>query len=198
MKSTQSFEDETWLLKLHNITGHVGQCKEKQKYDAKKQAKAAVNPDPDVPLTEQMNLRESSKMMADWLKGGELNPEVDVTQKGFLRMFSAWILDESLPWTTGEAPTLRMLFEYLGCQYQLPSDMTVRNQLAKIFIELHGKVVREFAVRLPPSIYSLFPKHGLGGEVEDCIFHGYLDDLPNGPFIRLCVGQLHRQRLEHY
>lgn len=148
VKSTKSFDDEKRLPKLHNITGHASQCKERKKHDAREQAKAAANPNPEVPLSEQMNLRESSAMMADWLKGGELNPEVAVTQKGFLRMFSAWILDESLPWTTGEAPTLRMLFHYLGCQYQLPSDTTVCNQLAKLFIELHGKVVREFAVRL--------------------------------------------------
>ena len=39
-----------------------------------------------------------------------------------------------------------MLFRYLKITYQLPSDTTVRNQLGHIFEELHGKVVREFAV----------------------------------------------------
>ncbi|KAF8979619.1 hypothetical protein BDQ17DRAFT_1170237, partial [Cyathus striatus] len=58
--------------------------------------------------------------------------------KGFLHLFSAWILDESLPWTTGEAPSLHLLFKYLKVRYTLPSDQTVRNQLAHIFSELHG------------------------------------------------------------
>lgn len=84
--------------------------------------------------------------MASYLKDGELNPQIVATYKGFLRIFSAWILDESLPWTTGEAPTLHMLFRYLRVNYKLPSDTTVHNQLVHIFEELHGKVVREFAV----------------------------------------------------
>jgi hypothetical protein len=90
--------------------------------------------------------------MNQYLKAGELNPEVIPTQKGFLRLFSAWILDESLPWTMGEAPSLHLLFKYLKIRFQLPSDTTVRNQLARIFLELHGKLVREFAVRnhIPP------------------------------------------------
>jgi hypothetical protein len=89
--------------------------------------------------------------MAEYLKAGELNPAIIATQKGFLRLFSAWILDESLPWTTGEAPSLDLLFKYLKVKFILPSDTTVRNQLGKIFLELHGKVVREFAV-CPPLL----------------------------------------------
>jgi hypothetical protein len=87
--------------------------------------------------------------MNSFLKEGELNPEAIVTYKRFIRIFSAWIFDESLPWTAGEAPTLQMLFRYLKITYQLPSDTTIRNQLAQIrvFEELHGKVVCEFAVR---------------------------------------------------
>lgn len=84
--------------------------------------------------------------MEQYLAEGALNPQVIPTQKGFLRLFAAWILDESLPWTTGEAPTLAALFQYLRITYQLPSDTTIRNQLALIFSELHGKVVKEFAV----------------------------------------------------
>ena len=93
--------------------------------------------------------------MEAYLREGELNPQIVPTKAGFLRIFSAWILDEDLPWTTGQAPTLQMLFKYLKVHYTLPSDTTVRNQLAKIFTELHGKVVREFTVR-PIILYSLF------------------------------------------
>ena len=85
--------------------------------------------------------------MTAYLTEGELNLQVLPTKAGFLCIFSAWILDESLPWTTGEAPTLQMLFKYLKIHYKLPSDTTVHNQLAHIFKELHGIVVKEFAVR---------------------------------------------------
>ncbi|KAF8234797.1 hypothetical protein L208DRAFT_1260052 [Tricholoma matsutake] len=51
--------------------------------------------------------------MAAYLKAGELNPDLIPTQKGFLRLFSVWILDESFPWTSGEAPSLALLFKYL-------------------------------------------------------------------------------------
>ena len=94
--------------------------------------------------------------MAVYLKEGKLNPAQVPTQKGFLRLFAAWILDESLPWTTGEVPTLRLLFKYLKVSYALPSDTTVRNQLAHIFAELHKKVVTEFTVN-PISEEGRFP-----------------------------------------
>lgn len=71
-----------------------------------------------------MNLKRSVELMEAYLKDGELNLQVVKTYRGFLRIFSAWILDESLPWTTGEAPTLKMLFKYLNITYPLPSDTT--------------------------------------------------------------------------
>lgn len=131
-----TFDMEPKLPKLHNLAGHVAECKG-AKDDKKK----------DEPTSEEnFNIKRSAEMMKAFLKEGELNPAVVVTYKGFLRIFSAWIIDESLPWTAGEAPTLQMLFRYLKITYQLPSDTTVHNQLGHIFEELHGKVVREFAV----------------------------------------------------
>lgn len=85
--------------------------------------------------------------MKEYLKEGALNLAIIATQKGFLHIFSAWILDKSFPWTTVEAPTLHALFKYLKIKFTLPSDTTVRNQLAQIFIELHGKVVKAFMVK---------------------------------------------------
>lgn len=91
--------------------------------------------------------------MEAYLKEGVLNPAVVPTQKGFLRLFGAWILDEDLPFTTGEAPSLDRLFRYMKVNFVLPSDTTVRNVLAEIFAELHGKVVRELAVSLSFEIH---------------------------------------------
>ena len=133
-----TFDMEPKLPKLQNLATHISECKGSKTQEGKDHGPTSE---------EQMNVKRSAEMMAAYLKEGELNPEVITTQKGFLRIFAAWILDESLPWTAGEAPTLQMLFKYLKISYQLPSDTTVRNQLACIFKELHGKVVREFTVR---------------------------------------------------
>lgn len=133
-----TIDDEPVLPKLNNLASHVTDCK-------KKRATNDTDNEEDS-NTPRMNLKASAEIMSSFLREGELNPSIMPTQRGFLRLFSAWILDESLPWTTGEAPTLRMLFKYLRINYQLPSDTTIRNQLAHIFSELHAKVVREFAV----------------------------------------------------
>lgn len=131
-----TFDMEPKLPKLQNLAGHVADCKGK---DTEKTQ--------DGPTTEEsLNLKKSAQIMEAFLKEGELNPAIVSTYSGFLRIFSAWIIDESLPWTTGEAPMLQMLFKYLKITYQLPSNTTVRKQLVHIFQELHGKVVREFTV----------------------------------------------------
>ncbi|TEB30538.1 hypothetical protein FA13DRAFT_1612737, partial [Coprinellus micaceus] len=69
------------------------------------------------------------------------------SQAGFNRMFAAWVFDEGLTWTTGQAPMLQNLFHYVKVKYGLPTDTTIRNQLAKIFIELFEEVIKEFSVR---------------------------------------------------
>ena len=128
-----TFDMEPKLLKLQNLAGHAVDCKGNSA--DKKQ---------DGPTTQEtLNLKKSAEIMEAFLKEGELNPEIITTYSGFLRIFAAWIIDESLPWTTGEAPTLQMLFKYLKITYQLPSDTTVHNQLFQNFQELHGKVVHE-------------------------------------------------------
>ncbi|KAF8330255.1 hypothetical protein F5887DRAFT_895877, partial [Amanita rubescens] len=37
--------------------------------------------------------------------------------------------------------SLQLLFNYLKIRFTLPTDTTMRNQLSKIYEELHGKVV---------------------------------------------------------
>ena len=68
------------------------------------------------------------------------------TKAGFLKHFTAWLIEEDLLFTTGEAPGLHRLFKYLEITYQLPSDMTVRNVLARIYAEPHGEVIHELLV----------------------------------------------------
>jgi hypothetical protein len=84
--------------------------------------------------------------MEDYLAEGKLNPKMYPTKAGFLKHFTAWLIEEDLPFTTGEVPGLHRLFKYLEVTYQLPSDTTVRNVLARIYAELHGEVVQELSV----------------------------------------------------
>jgi hypothetical protein len=177
--------------KLQNLATHLSECTEKvaaekkakKAVDAAIAAAAAGDGSGAHPVINDMdnevhggswNLRESARMLEEFLTTeGELNPQViPVTQEGFVRLFAAWILDESLPWTTGEAPSLVALFKYLKINFYLPSDTTVRNYLTRIFIELHEKVVRELAVRshLYCKVSRLVLTNVLEREVEDCLF----------------------------
>ena len=86
--------------------------------------------------------------MKDFLLKGKLNPKIKPTHAVFPNIFAAWLLEEDLPFTTGESPGIKRLFQYLQVKYQLPSDTTVRNQLAHIFSTLHETVVEELSVSL--------------------------------------------------
>lgn len=89
---------------------------------------------------------KSAKIMADMLAEGALHPHLEPTQNGFIKMVAAWIIEENLPWSSGESPGLAALFKYVEVRFKLPTDTTVRNTLAKLFKELHDLVVRELSV----------------------------------------------------
>ena len=108
---------EKKLPKLHNLAGHVTECKG-NKHDNKKDEQTSE---------EHINTKQSAEIMVSFLKEGELNPKVIATYKGFLSIFSACLIDKSLPWSTGEVLTLQMLFRYFKIMYQLPSDTIVCN-----------------------------------------------------------------------
>lgn len=139
-----TFSDEPILPPLNNLASHASKCKKPESPDP---APDAGDPPKDF------NLKRSAELMAAYLREGKLNPEIVPTQKGFLRLFAAWILDESLPWTTGQAPMLALLFKYLKVRMELPTDTTVRNHVAHIFAELHGQVVHAFNVHNPLLSY---------------------------------------------
>ncbi|RDB30886.1 hypothetical protein Hypma_005713 [Hypsizygus marmoreus] len=71
----------------------------------------------------------SAKIMEGYLKEGLLNPSITPTQKGFYKVFAAWILEDDLPFTAGETSGIHQLFKYMQSHFQLPSDTTVRNTL---------------------------------------------------------------------
>ncbi|KAF7360903.1 Eukaryotic translation initiation factor 3 [Mycena sanguinolenta] len=101
----------------------------------------------DIPVPGKQNLpltrgvsAASAKIMEQFLIDGQLNPTIVPTQKGILTIFSAWLLENDLPFTTGETPGIQRLFKYLKCKFLLPSDTTVRNTLAPIFSEMLDKL----------------------------------------------------------
>jgi hypothetical protein len=52
-------------------------------------------------------------MKKTFLEEGLINPATPKTQRGFLRLFAEWLVLEDLPWTTGEAPSLKRLFHFM-------------------------------------------------------------------------------------
>ncbi|KAJ6612081.1 hypothetical protein B0H10DRAFT_1711809, partial [Mycena sp. CBHHK59/15] len=55
---------------------------------------------------------------------------------------AAWIIEDDLPFTTGETPGIRRLFAFLQTRYILPSDTTVRNTLAAMYIDMYNLDVK--------------------------------------------------------
>lgn len=89
----------------------------------------------------------SSKIMEDFIIDGHLNPIINSTQSNFLKIFAAWIVEDDLAFTTGETEGINRLFHFLHTRYQLPSDTTVRNTLAEMYIDMYKLVKSELAVR---------------------------------------------------
>ncbi|KAF8182136.1 hypothetical protein K438DRAFT_1724989 [Mycena galopus ATCC 62051] len=78
----------------------------------------------------------TARLMEAFIHEGRLRPGSNPTQKGFVKVFSAWILEDDLPFTTGETGGIQRLFNYMKSKFLLPSDTTVRNTLAKIYLEI--------------------------------------------------------------
>jgi hypothetical protein len=133
-----AFEDEPTQPPLGNLATHL------------KTKHAGMDLKALPPATVKGELRgvsaASAKIMENFLKDGELNPALERTQKGFYSVFASWILEDDLPFTTGETTGIKRLFTYLQSRFMLPTDTTVRNTLARIFAELHGTVKSELEV----------------------------------------------------
>ncbi|KAK7001674.1 hypothetical protein R3P38DRAFT_3368049 [Favolaschia claudopus] len=87
----------------------------------------------------------SAKIMAEYLAEGKLNPAINSTQKNFYKIMSAWIIEDDLPFTTGQTPGIQRLFAFLQTRYMLPSDTTVRNTLAELYIDMYELIKSELA-----------------------------------------------------
>ncbi|KAJ7721351.1 hypothetical protein DFH07DRAFT_760491 [Mycena maculata] len=67
----------------------------------------------------------SARIMDEFLRDGQLNPAKVRTQRGFLKVFTAWLVEDDLPFTTGETGGIQRL---------------VRNTLARIYTEMFDKL----------------------------------------------------------
>ena len=145
----EMFDDENPQPPIGNLTTHTN-THAKEIEAAKTQAQASQSGSSSSASTKPPDhgyTAASAKLMEEFLLEGKLNPKVEPTRTGFLKLFAGWLLEQDLPFTTGEAPGLKRLFEYLEIKYQLPSDTSVRNTLAHIFASLHATVVEELSVR---------------------------------------------------
>ncbi|KAF8144648.1 hypothetical protein K438DRAFT_1858102, partial [Mycena galopus ATCC 62051] len=83
--------------------------------------------------------------MEDFLLDGKLNPIINSTQGNFLKIFSAWIIEDDLAFTTGETEGINRLFQFLRTRFLLPSDTTVRNTLATMYADMYKFLKSELA-----------------------------------------------------
>jgi hypothetical protein len=88
----------------------------------------------------------SVKIMDGYFANG--TKPIFATKDGFMRHFVAWVIDDDLPWTTGETPSIVRLFLFLEVRWTLPSDTAVCNMVAKIFTELRANLVKELTVSI--------------------------------------------------
>lgn len=140
------FDKEKPRPPLGNLAAHTNKKHGDAAAAAVTAADDAAAADATRPQTSQM--LASAKLMEKYLEEGKLNPKREPTQRGFLQVFAAWLVEDNLPFTTGESPGLARLFAYMGSKFMLPRDTTVRNTVAQIFTQLHAEVVTELVVRL--------------------------------------------------
>jgi hypothetical protein len=63
----------------------------------------------------------SAQVMEGFLYQGKLNPIINSMQKNFFKLFSAWLIEDDLAFTTGETEAIKRLFKFLDVRFQLPS-----------------------------------------------------------------------------
>ncbi|TFY60202.1 hypothetical protein EVJ58_g5298, partial [Rhodofomes roseus] len=158
---SKDWADENKRPALGNLSIHTKQKHQDEAAAAAAVAAAADGPLPDDTETHQSTsgprhgfTQASAKLMEKYLEDGKLNPKLEPTQRGFLQVFAAWIIEDDLPWTTGESPGLARMFRYMQSKFMLPSDTTVRNTVATIFAQLHAEVVKELAAVKSRIAYS--------------------------------------------
>lgn len=139
LNANKSFDDEPKLPPIGNLSNHM---------KTKHLDKMTSDPLPEgSSYTKDSGLTPGSRIcMEQFVADGVQNPKPVPSQTGFYKVFAAWAIDDDQPWTAGETKSIARLFKYCEVNWLLPSDTTVRNYVAKIFIELQDKVTVELSV----------------------------------------------------
>ncbi|KAJ6625138.1 hypothetical protein B0H10DRAFT_2212148 [Mycena sp. CBHHK59/15] len=135
VSKNQLFGDEDPQPALGNLAMHY-----------KKHAGAPLPDDVEPGVTRGISAA-SAKIMEDFLVEGKLNPTINTTQKNFYKIFSAWIIEDDLLFSTGETVGINRLFRFMHSRYELPSDTTVHNTLAKMYTEMYDTLISELAAQ---------------------------------------------------
>ena len=85
----------------------------------------------------------STKIIENFLKDGAINPALNRTQKGFYSVFASWILEDDLPFTTGETSGIKILFKYLILDANDSNDDVSNNGLFQVVEPKDGEEVLE-------------------------------------------------------
>jgi hypothetical protein len=142
-----TFEDETHKPNLGNLGTHT-----KEKHPEAIASEEVPPADRPAKVNHGYN-DASTALMAEYLEEGRLNPTIEPDETGFRRYFTAWIIDQDLPFTTGEAALLHNLFKYLCIKFHLPSNTTVCNMLEELHNNLHSTIIKESTVHTHELIY---------------------------------------------
>ena len=92
----KDFDDERPQPKLGNLTTHTHKNHPLEwvgSADAQSTSMAPIDHGYTV---------ASAKLMSDYLAEGQLNPKTYPTKKEFLKHFTTWLIEDDLPFTTGE------------------------------------------------------------------------------------------------
>ncbi|KAJ7746161.1 hypothetical protein DFH07DRAFT_748536, partial [Mycena maculata] len=96
----------------------------------------------------------SARIMDEFLRDGQLNPAKVRTQRGFLKVFTAWLVEDDLPFTTGETGGIQRLFEYMQSRFMLPSDTIALDNAPTndVLIRVLSKILTEkFDIQFVPE-----------------------------------------------
>ena len=78
-----------------------------------KQTTATADPLPTTDPVHRGFTLASVRVIQGFLEAGKLNLQKNPTQHGFLCLFTAWLIEDDLPFTIGESLALKRLYEYM-------------------------------------------------------------------------------------
>ncbi|KAF5323186.1 hypothetical protein D9758_018065 [Tetrapyrgos nigripes] len=143
------FEEEKPRPRITNLTSHI------RSDHSEKLLSGAPSETPDNPVPPGLaGDGASARLLEKFIEKGRINPALVPTYKGFLQVFTAWILEDDLPFTTGKSTGLQRVFNYLKIEYKLPTDTTVHKVLDEIAEELRQNVVKELTAVNSKISYS--------------------------------------------